>query len=148
MDEGDALTFFEDVVGGENHSSMSRKEFVLTAANNRELTVYLTQLDRKFVIDQLNKLPDELLEMFAEVEDPEEIDEDEATSALSGLSGSAIEAFEELCAESMDHEELTQHHFEALVTELDLEVLFEMGARIIEMSLEDGGKITGFRERS
>ena len=48
----------------------------------------------------------------------------------------------------MEHGELTQHHFDDMVTELDLEVLFEMGSEIIEMSLSDSGKITGFRERS
>lgn len=148
MDEGDALTFYNDVVGGDNHASMERKEFVLQASNNRELEIYLTKVDRKFVIDQLNKLPEEMLEMFAQVDDPDDIDEEEATDALGGLSGQAIEAFEELCAESMDHGELTEHHFEDMVTELDLEVLFEMGGRIIQMSLEDSGKITGFRERS
>jgi len=147
MDEGDALQFYEDVVGGENHVD-ERREFVLTAANNREQTVYLTKLDRKYIIDQLNKLPDEMLEMFSEAEDPEDIDEEEAASTMSSLTGDAIEAFEKSCVESMDHPDLTEHHFEGMVEELNLEVLFEMGSRVMELSLDEGGKITGFREQS
>lgn len=151
MEEGDALEFYEEVIGGEEgpHAAPDKKkEFVLEAANGRELTVELVPADRKFVIDQLSNLPEDLLEMFSEVDDPEELDENEATSALTGLSGDAIESFENLCSEGMQHGELTQHHFDELVTQLDLEVLFEMGSHVIELSLEDDGKITGFRERS
>jgi len=46
----------------------------------------------------------------------------------------------------MDHPELTEHHFEGIVQELSLEVLFEMGSVIIDISLQDSGKITGFRD--
>lgn len=149
MEEGDALGFYEEVVGGENGPNAApdtEKEFVLEAQNGRELTLTLVKSDRKYIIDQLNKLPDEMMEMFAEAEDPDEIDEERATDVLGGLSGDAIEAFEEICATGMEHPELTQHHFDDMVVQLDLEVLFEMGARIIEMSLEDSGRITGFRE--
>lgn len=149
MNEGDALDFYEEVVGGEDGPHTARKKrktFVLEASNGRELQIDLVPVDRKFVIDQLSKLPEELLEMFSEADDPEDIDEDQAANVLGGLNGDAIEAFENLCAEGMEHPELTQHHFESMVTQLDLEVLFEMGARVIELSLEDNGNITGFRE--
>ena len=150
MNEGDAFAFYEDVVGGEEGvDNTEQVEYVLEAANGRELELILTELDRKFVIDKLNSLPDEMLEMFSAVDDPEEAQRRaEEQNALTGLSGDAIGAFEDLCAESMEHGELTQHHFDDMVTELDLEVLFEMGSEIIEMSLSDSGKITGFRERS
>lgn len=150
MNEGDAFTFYEEVVGGEDGvDNTDQIEYVLEAANGRELDLYLTKLDRKFVIDKLNDLPDEMLELFAEVDDPEEAQERaDEQNALAGLSGDAVGAFEELCAASMEHGELTQHHFDDLVAELSLEVLFEMGSEIIELSLEDNGKITGFRARS
>lgn len=149
MNEGDAFTFYEEVVGGEDDVDQDRIEYVLEANNGRELDLYLTKLDRKFVIDKLNELPDELLELFAEVDDPEEAQERaDEQNALAGLSGDAIGAFESLCAESMEHGELTQHHFDDLVSELSLEVLFEMGSEIIELSLEGNGKITGFRARN
>lgn len=152
MEQGDALDFYQDVVGDEDgpHSAPdATKEYTLEAANGRELTVQITPLDRKFVIDQLNKLPDEMLEMFSEVDDPEEAQEQaDAADALGGLSGEAIDSFETLCSESMDHGELTNHHFEGLAAQLDLEVLFEIGAHVIEMSLEDDGAITGFREHN
>ena len=150
MDEGDALDFYEDVCdGSEDHIVESGEEYVLEADNGRELTVDITALDRKVVIDKLNELPDELLELFDEADDPEEAQEEaSATDALSGLSGDAIGAFEDLCAKSMEHGELTTHHFESLAKELSLEVLFEIGSIVIENSLEDDGRISGFREQS
>ena len=150
MNEGDALDFYDDVVGGNDGATVDQSvEYVLEAANGRELTVTLEPIDRKFVIDQLNKLPSEMLELFSEVDDPDEAQEmAEEQNALSGLSGEAIGAFEDICAESMEHGKLTQHHFDDLVQELSLEVVFEMGAEVIEMSLDDDGAITGFRERN
>lgn len=151
MEDGDALDFYKDVCGGENgdHIVDEGEEYVLEANNGRELTVELTPLDRKFVIDKLNELPEELLELFDQADDPEEAQEEaDATDALSGLSGDAIDAFESLCSESMEHGKLTGHHFEGIAEQLSLEILFEMGSMIIEMSLEDDGKISGFRERS
>lgn len=148
-EHGDALEFFEDVVGDDDpHAEPDpEREFELEAANGRVVVMGLVPCDRKFVIDQLNKLPDELLDLLSEVDDPEEAQAraDEA-NALTGLSGQAIDAFEQLCAKGMQHEEYTEHHYKRLVKELDLEILFEMGSMIIEMSLEDTGKITGFRE--
>ena len=152
MEQEDALDFYDEVVGGENGAGAppsTKKEYTLEAANGRELTVDITPLDRKYVIDKLNDLPDELLELFSGADDPEEAQRKaEENNALAGLSGDAIGAFEELCAESMDHLELTEHHFVGLAEELDLEILFEIGSHIIEMSLEDDGSIKGFRERS
>ena len=149
MNEGDAFAFYEDVVGGEEGvDNTEQVEYVLEAENGRELELYLKEIDRKFVIDKLASLPDEMLEMFSEVDDPDEAQRRaEEQNALTGLSGDAVGAFEELCAESMEHGELTQHHFDDMVTEFDLEVLFEMGSEIIEMSLGNSGKITGFREQ-
>jgi len=149
MNEGDAMEFFDEVVGGEDgpHAPSQETEYVLEAQNGRELTVTLKPVDRKFAIDKLNDLPDELLELFSEVEDPEEAQRQaEEAGALAGLSGSAIKAFEELCAESMSHPKLTTTHMEQVAKELDLEVLFEMGSQVVEMSLEDDGAISGFRK--
>ena len=152
MDEGDALDFYKDVCGDpeqSDHIVEKGEPYVIEARNGRELELELTQLDRKVVIDKLNELPDELLELFDEADDAEEAQEEaSATDALAGLSGDAIGAFESLCADSMEHGTLTSHHFEGLAEELSLEILFEMGSIIIEMSLEDDGKISGFRERS
>jgi len=149
MNQGDALEFFDDVVGGEDgaHAPDATVEYVLEAQNGRELTIELVEVDRKFVINKLAALPDEMLEMFTEVDDPEEAQaRAEEEQALGGLSGDAIESFEDICAAGMEHPQLTEHHFEDMVSQLSLEVLFEMGAEIIELSLEDDGRITGFRK--
>jgi hypothetical protein len=149
MEEGDAIEFYDEVVGEQTgpHTPDETKEFVLEARNKRELTVTLEPVDRKAIIDELNNLPDEMLDMFSEADDPEEAQEEaEATDALGGLSGDAIHSFENICAAGMNHGKLTQHHFDDMVEELSLEVLFEMGSNVIEMSLEDDGNISGFRE--
>jgi len=74
MNQGDALEFFDEVVGGEDgaHAPNNTVEYVLEAQNGRELTIELVEVDRKFIINKLTALPDEMLQMFTEVDDPEE----------------------------------------------------------------------------
>jgi hypothetical protein len=144
MNESEALEFFDDVVG--DSKSSSSEEYVLESDNGRELNVEVVELDRSYVIDQLNELPDEMLEQMTEIEDEGDIDEQQAAQAAGGISGDAIRAFEELCAEGMEHPELTTHQLQMLAQELGLEVLFEVGSIIIEQSLEEDGRITGFRK--
>lgn len=148
MEQDDAIEFYDEVIGGDDDYKITPEEQrVLEARSGHQLTVDLVKVDRKEIIDELRKLPDELLEMFDGAEDPEEVQEEAtAANALQGLSGDAIEAFENICAKGMEHPELTQHQFDKLVHELSLEVLFEMGSVIIDISLQDNGKITGFRE--
>ncbi len=147
MDESEAVSFFDEMVN--DTPSTARETYVLESETGHELTVYIKQLDRAYVIDKLAELPDEMLQQMEDVDDPENMDEEdaiEATNGLGGLSGDAIRAFEELCAEGMDHSDLTTHQFERIVGELSLEVLFEIGSIIIELSLEEDGRITGFRK--
>lgn len=143
MDEAEAIEFFDDVVGDSQETK--REEYVLEADNGRELEIYVEELDRTYVIDKLNELPDEMLEQMAQVE-ADEIEEEEAAEAAGGLSGDAIRSFEELCAEGMENPHLDTIQFEAMARELSLEVLFEIAGIIIELSLEDDGRITGFRK--
>jgi len=108
MDESEAVSFFDEMVN--DTPSTARETYVLESETGHELTVYIKQLDRAYVIDKLAELPDEMLQQMEDVDDPENMDEEdaiEATNGLGGLSGDAIRAFEELCAEGMDHSDLT-----------------------------------------
>jgi hypothetical protein len=149
MPEVDALDFYDEVVGNDTpHAQGGSVEYTLSASSGHEFTLELQELDRKVVIDKLSELPDEMIDMFDGAETAEEAQQRaENQNALTGLSGDAIRAFEEICALSMTHEQLTEHHLKDMAEELELETLFEMGSEIIEISLENDGRIEGFRKQ-
>jgi hypothetical protein len=143
MTEVDGMEFYQRVTDDDHKF----KEFTLVHQSNAELTVKLQEVDRKKILDEINRLPEEMLQMLSEAEDEEEAEEmAEEQNMLSGVNGQTIMAFENICAMSMTHDDLTQHNMEDMVTELDFEVLFEMGARIIELSFAEQGSIKDFRE--
>jgi len=147
MDETEAVSFFDEMVN--DKQGTVREKYVLESESGHEIEVFIKQLDRAYVIDKLGELPDEMLQQMEDVENPEDLDEEDAmqaTGGMGGLSGDAIRAFEELCAEGLDHGDLTTHQFKKIAHELSLEVLFEIGSIIIELSLEEDGRITGFRK--
>lgn len=140
------IEFYQRAVGGEDDDPVTKK-YVLKHESNAEITVDLHVVERKTLLDEINRLPDEMMEMLSQADDEEEAQEmAEEQNMLSGVNGQTIMAFEHICIESMDHDDLTRHHFEELVTELDFEVLFEIGARVIELSFEEQGSIKDFRE--
>lgn len=137
------MEFYQRVTDNEHKS----KEYTLEHENGYELTVDLEVVDRKTLLDEISRLPDEMLETLSEAEDEEEAQEmAEDQNMLSGVNGQTILAFENICVESMNHEDLTRHNFEDMVGELSFEVLFEMGAQVIEMSFEEQGSIKDFHE--
>jgi len=143
MPEVDAMEFYQRVTDNESKS----KQYTLEHETGAELTVDITEVDRSYVLDQINRLPDEMLDTLSEAEDEDEAQElAEEQNMLSNVDGETVLAFENLCAEAMDHDELTRHNFEDMVAELSFEVLFEMGSAVIELSLGDQGSIKDFRE--
>jgi len=146
MSESQAVQFFDEVVGDDEFSEDSYEEIVLESDRGRELTMEIHELERTYVIDKLNELPDSMLQGLDDVDDPEDIDEEEAAEAVGGLSGDAVRAFESLCAEALYHDEYTSHETKMLVKKLGLEVLFEIGGHVVELSLDESGKVTGFRK--
>lgn len=143
MKEVDALDFYERVVDDDNES----RERTLEHQSGATVTIELKVVDRKDLLDEINKLPDEMLETISEAENPEEAEEQaRKQNLLSGVTGETVEAFENICLESIEHEQWTSHHVEDIVGELDFEVLFPIGAEIIEFSFEDQGSVTDFHE--
>lgn len=144
MTEVDAMEFYQKVT---DESEKPSKQYKLTHRSNAELVVDLYPVDRKLLLDEISRLPDEMLSTLSEAEDEDEAQEmAEQEGLLSGVNGDTILAFENICAESMSHDDLTTHNFEHMVTEFDFEVLFEIGSAVIEMSFEDGGSIKDFQE--
>jgi len=149
INEAEAMEFFEDVMGEDDEMAGETRERVLESASGRQLVVELHSIDRKEVLDELNNLPDEMLDALADADDPEEAEErarDEGM--LSGVNGQTIGAFERICSKGIDHPELTSHQWEAMVEKFSLEVLFPLGAEIMELSLDEDDGVVDFHEPS
>lgn len=141
MEEVEAMDFYERVTSGDNKS----KTITLEHQTGAALEVELTVVDRKTLLDQLSRLPDEMMESIEDAEDVEEAEEEVRDSGMmSNLNGDTVGAFEEICVESIEHEELTSHHVRQIVEELDFEVLFPIGAEAIELSFDNSGKVSDF----
>ncbi|WP_153952850.1 hypothetical protein [Halosegnis longus] len=124
-----------------------RREKVLEAADGAALTVELVEVDRGYLLDQVQKFPDDMLEALTEADDPEEAERRaEEENVMSGLDGSTIDAFESICARGIEHKDLTSQHIEQMVGAFGLEVLFPIGAEIMEISMGDDGGVTDFHE--
>jgi hypothetical protein len=133
MADTEAIDFYNEVMDSEEQT----KEYTLEHERGYELTVELSSANRKDVLDEINKLPDEMLAAISEAEEGDEKEVAEEQNMLANVDGSTVEAFESICAMGMQHDELTSHHFEDMAEKLDFEVLFEMGAQIIELSLDE-----------
>lgn len=143
MTEVEAMEFYNRAVNSESKT----KQHTLELDSGAELTVDLVPVDRTILMNEIGRLPEEMLETMSEAEDEEEAQEmAEEENMLTGIDGDTIHAFQNICAESIEHEEWTTHNVQDIVREMSFEVLFEIGAQAIELSLEEQGSITGFRE--
>lgn len=142
-DNVDAMDFYQRVTETEDET----REYTLEHQSGAAITVSLTTVNRKMLLDEINRLPEEMLGTLSEAEDEEEAQElAEEQNMLSGVTGDTVLAFENICIDSMTHEDLTTHHFEEIVAQLDFETLFEIGSEVIEMSFEDAGSIKDFQK--
>lgn len=146
MQHVDAMEFFDRVVDDEDEPD---ETVTLEHQSGAALDVHLKGLDRKEILDQLKNLPDSMVDAMTEAEDPEEAEERaREQNLMADVDGSTVEAFETLCTKGITHPELTSHNIERMVDEFDFEVLFSLGAQVIELSFEDGGSIENFHEQS
>lgn len=142
-DATDATDFYKRVTSGESTHS----ERVLEHESGAQITVELHPVARQQLLDQISRLPDQMLETISEAEDEEEARQRaEESNMLSGINGNTVIAFETLCSESMKHDELTPYEIEDIVSELSFNVLFEIGAEVMELSFDNDGSIRDFHE--
>lgn len=143
MSEVNGLDFYDRVTSNTKQS----EEYTLVHDSGAEFTLELEEVNRKFVLDEINRLPDGMLEALSEADDEDEAQEmAEERNMLTNVNGNTILAFENICVESMNDPsgELTSHQFEDIVQNLSFEALFEMGSIIIENSIGDTGSIKDF----
>ncbi len=141
MEQVEAMDFYERVVGGDSKTT----EITLENEDGAAIDVELTVVERKALLDEINRLPDEMLETLSEADNPDEAEEAaREENMMTNVNGDTIQAFENICSQSIEHENLTSIHIEEIVSELDFEVLFPLGAEVIEMSFESTGKVKDF----
>lgn len=146
MQETEALDFYERVTQGTERY----KTITLEHNSGAALTdVKMHAIDKKSLASVIERLPDAMFEAVEGVEDAEEAEEqlEEQGGNLSAVTEDTVEAFEDLVAQSLDHEKLTNSQMRTLASELNFETLFELGTEIINMSVEDTGAIRGFQEQ-
>lgn len=145
MTEVDSMEFYQRVTESENDVST----YTLEHQSGAEMKVELQVVNRKTLLDEINRLPDEMLQTLSEADDEDDAQEmAEERNMLSNVNGDTILAFENICVASMNDPEgkLTRHNFEEIVAELDFETLFEIGSEVIEMSFEETGSIKDFHK--
>jgi hypothetical protein len=145
MKEIDAIDFMQTVM--DDAEDVETRERTLEHASGKALTVTVSGVDRKLILDQLKRLPDDILDTLMGAEDPEEAEaKAREEGQLNNVGGATIDAFERIAAHGMDHVELDQSDFEQLVQKFELDVLFPIGAEVMELTFDDDGGIVDFHE--
>ena len=146
MQEEEALDFYQRITEGKKrHQTIS-----LTHSSGSTLEgVRMHPVDKKTLAGVIEKLPEEMFDAVEDAEDADDAEEqlEEQGGSLGAVNADTVDAFEELCAEALDHPELTKPQMEHIVQELNFEVLFELGTEIINMSSEETGAIRGFQKQ-
>lgn len=139
------MDFYDKVVGG----TKEHKVISLEGPDGDELTgVEMHAVDKRTLADVINRLPDELFEAVDEAENPEEAEQmAEDSNAMSGVSKETVISFEDLCEESLRHENLPTEMMNDIIAEYSFGVLFRLGTEIINMSAEDTGSVEDFHEQ-
>jgi hypothetical protein len=146
MEQESALDFYKRLTQG----TEQYKTIELEHETGRTLSdVRMYAIDKQTLAGVIERLPNEMFEAVEGAEDAEDAEEDleEQGGDLAAVTEDTVDAFEDLVAESLDHEELTPAQMSHIAEELNFETLFELGTEIINMSVEDTGDIRGFREQ-
>jgi hypothetical protein len=146
MQEVEAMEFFDRVVG-EDDDQEPDETVILEHESGAALEVAVVELERNQLMDELSQLPDEMLEVLAGANDAEEATEEaDEENLLSSVDGDTSRAFESICGKGLRHPKLTSDNIEMIVSEFDFDVLFGLGAKVLEVSLGNTGSVTGFHE--
>lgn len=147
MQQEDAIDFFKLVTEGTDLS----KSITLEHSTGKTLDdVQMHPVDKQVLASVISRLPDEMFDAVDGAEDAEEAEEElEENSGLSmsAINEETVDAFEDLCKNSLTHETLAPPQMKTIVEALNFGTLFELGTEIINMSMENDGAIRDFHER-
>jgi len=146
MEQESALDFYKRLTQGTEQYKTIELEHE-TGATLKDVRMYA--IDKQTLAGVIERLPDQMFEAVEGAEDADAAEDDleEQGGDLAAVTEETVDAFEDLVAESLDHEELTPAQISHIAEELNFETLFELGTEIINMSVEDTGDIRGFREQ-
>jgi hypothetical protein len=114
--------------------------------------VELHVVSKEDLAEAISSMPEELFE--AVDADEEDIDPEEAEEMAREAGGSTqvspemVEAFENLSVNSLHHDSYGTSQVRDIVDDFGFEMLFELGSEILTYSLENGGSVQTFHERS
>jgi hypothetical protein len=146
MKEEDALDFYKRITEGKkNYETISLEHSSGAVLEGVEMH----PVDKRTLAGVIENLPQEMFEGAEEVDDTEEAEERlrEDTESLDAISEDTIDAFEDLCTNSLRHPDYTNTQVSNIVEELNFEMLFELGTAVIELSSESTGTIQGFQKQ-
>ncbi len=147
MKEEDALDFYKRITEG----TKGYETITLEHSSGSALDgVEMHPVDKKRLAGVISELPEDMFDAVDEAEDPESAEEqlEENGGSLNAVNEDTIDAFERLCGDSLRHPELTSTQMSTIISELNFEVLFELGTEIINMSSEETGSVQGFRKQA
>lgn len=146
MNQEMAQDFYDKIAQGTK--DYKETEFTLSSGEKLE-GVEIHPVDKQQLGATIEKLP---AAMFEAAEDADSVDEAEEmleesddTVGMDAVTEDTVEAFEELCKESLEHEHLAPPQMRNVVSELSFEVLFGLGTEIISLSYENTGDVEDFR---
>lgn len=144
MQETDAMDFYQRIVEGKQRG----RKIDLEHGDGYTLTdVEMAPIDKKTLAGVIERLPQQMFEAVDEAEGDAEEAEENIEGDLSAVTEDTVEAFEDLLAESLNHESLTNTQMRQIVAALNFEMLFEIGTEVINMSVEETGEIQAFHEQ-
>jgi len=142
----EAIDFYNNLTEGtERYKTLS------LSARGDELDGFeMHVVPKEGIADVVNKLPDEMFEQAntegIDVDDDVEAEDlEQEVDGNVGITKGTVEAFENLCMTSLNHQHLSKTQIADIIKNFDFEVLFELGSEILEFSIENSGDIQDFR---
>lgn len=147
MKDNEANEFYNRIVEGKEYY----ETVTLTHESGAKLEdVELHPVDKQELARVVERLPEAMFDAIEEAEDPEQaeemLEEGGDGGGLAAMNSDTVQAFEDLVADSARHDNLTNTQMAEVVGQLDFEVLFELGGKIIDMSFDNSGAIKDFQE--
>jgi hypothetical protein len=146
MEEEEALEFYERITQGTKRFQIISLEHETGSVLN---DVKMHPVNKRTLAGVIQQLPEN---MFAAVEDTETAEEaeealQESGEGLNAVTEETVNAFENICEESLTHPKLTNTQMKHIIAQLNFETLFELGTEIINMSSDRTGDIRGFQKQ-
>jgi len=144
MQEEKAFDFYERVTQGiEETKIITLEESSGAALPNVEMS----PVNKRQLASVIQRLPEEMFDAVDEAdsaEDAEDRIEESENLSMNAVTKETVDAFEDLCKDSLSHPDLAPPQMNIIVDNLNFEMLFSIGTEIIDMSAESDGSVQDF----